>query len=252
MGSDPDSTTTIKSDVTLFSILNSLHELGESGITDISNHSNIAKATAYKHLKTLEQANWVIHQDEEYRLSLKFFRYGAKRVADIELCEHGKQKAIELAEKTNRSSGFMLREGHQAIETASITTQSYRVMPDRFAYPLHATASGKAILSTLPNEEIKKFVTDHGLSQFTEKTVTDEEELLMEVEEIRDLGYAHSREETSKRWTGIAAPVEHPEKSQVGAIFLGWHHRTVPDSDIEEYLTQLMNAADEIYLRLEY
>ena len=242
----------VKSDLTLFTILEGLHDLGSAGVTELADHVDLNKGTVYKHLKTLQYSGWIVEKENKYRLGLKFFRFGWQSVSNIELCTHGKHKVVELANETGLPSGFMIREGTRAVRTIYINNTTYEVMPDTVVYPLHATASGKAILSVLSEEKVRAIAAETGLPKLTDDTITNVDTLLEELEEIRKQGYALNREETSQRWNGVAAPVKHPDEPEVGALYLGWPGRTVSDSNLNEILDPLLAATDEIYLQLEY
>lgn len=243
----------VKSDLTLFTVLEGLHELDRAGVTELADRVGLNKGTVHKHLQSLEHGGWVVKEDGTYRPSLEFFVYGAKRVENIELCTLGKQKVVELATEAGMPAGFMVREGTRAVQTASFDERpTYRVLPDTFAYPLHGTASGKAILSKLPEAEVREVAAETGLPALTDHTVTDVEELLAELAEVEERGYALNREETSQRWNGVATPVEHPDGSELGALYLGWPRRQISDSQIADVLDPLLAAADEMYLQLQY
>jgi len=108
------------------------------------------------------------------------------------------------------------------------------------------------MLSVLPEAEVRRIATETGLPELTKDTISDLDRLLEEVAAIRDRGYALNDEETSQRWNGLATPVEHPEKSETGALYVGWPRRAITDSNLDTILDPLLAAADEIYLELEY
>ena len=62
------------------------------------------------------------------------------------------------------------------------------------SFPLHCTANGKAILASLPKLEVEKLLPE-DLEQYNEKTITNREELLRELEVVRKEGVAFTREE---------------------------------------------------------
>lgn len=245
--------TVVKSDLTLFTVLEGLHDLESAGVTELANHVGLNKGTVHKHLKSLEYADWVVKEDDRYRPSLQFFVYGARQVENIDLCTLGKQKVVELATETGLPAGFMVKEGNRAIRTAYYNEQpSYQVLPGTYAYPLHGTASGKAILSKLPAEAVREIAAETGLPEYTEQTVTDVGDLFDELATIDERGYALNREETSRRWNGLATPVEHPDGSKIGALYLGWPRRNISETQVKDVLDPLLAAADEIYLQLQY
>lgn len=72
---------------------------------------------------------------------------------------------------------------------------------------MHATATGKALLSGLPDAEVRRLTERHGMKVFTNHTVTDIEALLRELEEVRATGCAMDREEFQLYVVCIGAPV---------------------------------------------
>ncbi|MDF0596601.1 IclR family transcriptional regulator [Psychromarinibacter halotolerans] len=64
------------------------------------------------------------------------------------------------------------------------------------ARSLHATSVGKALLATLPPEDLPDLLGPGPLEPLTEKTQTDPAKLIAEIEETRARGYAINREES--------------------------------------------------------
>lgn len=73
--------------------------------------------------------------------------------------------------------------------------------------PLHSTALGKAILAHLPSEQFRTIVDQRGLPSFTERTTTDIDTLLEELEAINNRGYAIDDEEHHEGLRCIAVPI---------------------------------------------
>ncbi len=72
--------------------------------------------------------------------------------------------------------------------------------------PVHATAAGKLWLAFLDDERDE--VLRQPLPRFTDDTVTDRAALTEELEQIRQAGIAHDRDEWDPGWTAVGAPVE--------------------------------------------
>lgn len=68
-------------------------------------------------------------------------------------------------------------------------------------FPLHCTASGKALLAGLPPSAVEALLPKR-LERFTEFTITNRRRLLAEIELVRTTGLAYDREEQS---LGVAA-----------------------------------------------
>ncbi len=78
----------------------------------------------------------------------------------------------------------------------------------------HATALGKAVLSTVDDATRRGYLADHDLPDLTPRTVTDRRVLLRQFEAVE--GYALDREEYALGTACVAAPV--PSPSMVAAV----------------------------------
>jgi IclR family acetate operon transcriptional repressor len=85
--------------------------------------------------------------------------------------------------------------------------------------PIHAGASGKAILAFLPREEIEEIITS-GLQRVTERTVVDPKLLRKQLAEIRLKGYAMSYGERVPEAIAIACPVFDFNSRPIGSILV--------------------------------
>jgi DNA-binding IclR family transcriptional regulator len=84
--------------------------------------------------------------------------------------------------------------------------------------PAHAGASSKVLAAFLPESERRAIIWDRELPRLCKNTITDPEELSIELENIRRQGYAQSIEETDAGAWGIATPFFDHEGRLVGAI----------------------------------
>ena len=73
--------------------------------------------------------------------------------------------------------------------------------------PFYCTASGKVMLSFLPDELRRKIVDRIVFQSFTERTITSKEELLTQIGTIREQGYATDEGEFHPNVACICVPV---------------------------------------------
>lgn len=111
--------------------------------------------------------------------------------------------------------------------------------------PVHAGATGLAILAHLPAGE-RKEIYARGTPALTPATLVSEEELEHEVELIAERGYAHTSGQRADGAVGFAAPLFDVNNDVYGDVCI-----TVPDvryrPELEEPLsTALMRAARDI------
>lgn len=116
--------------------------------------------------------------------------------------------------------------------------------------PFHATAIGKAIAATLPEEQVRELVKNHGLPPLTERTITDKAVLQRELQNIRQQGYALDDEESVLGARCIAAPIFNMFGNVTGAISLsGAKHRFTEDN-LSKMAEDVKQAAKHISAKL--
>ena len=77
--------------------------------------------------------------------------------------------------------------------------------------PANATAIGKALLSGLEDGEVRALYAD-GLPRLTERTVTDLDTLLSQLEQVRAGGFATEREESTPQLACWALPLRRKQR----------------------------------------
>lgn len=255
MGQTQTDAGTIKSDRTLMAILQELHESGEAGVTELSDHIDVTKGAIHKHLKTLEELNYVVNQDGQYTLGLKFFNYGAKVKENYELSHLLERKVTDLVERTNEIVAASLEE-HGKGTFIDIQNDRYnlnRVSDLGGRFHLNVCASGKAMLAEFSDEEIREIINQHGLPKTSENTITTEPGLFEEIETIREQNYATNLEEFREGMSAVGAAVYHVESDTVGALSIsGPSHRLTREKIQDEYAEDLLEAVNELELQMNY
>ena len=112
--------------------------------------------------------------------------------------------------------------------------------------PAYATALGKALLSGKSQAEVRELYRESGLRQITPHTITDMEQLLVQLEEVRRTGFAFEREESSLGVQCAAVPV----CQSSGAVYLGLSV-AVPVGCSQEGLERMKQPLQEARSRLE-
>jgi DNA-binding IclR family transcriptional regulator len=245
----------VKSDQRLLEILLGLKELDGAGVTELAEHLDLAKSTVHNHLSTLYDAKFVTKEGTEYHLGLRFLDLGeAARLHRTE-SDRIKRKVDSLADQTEERAQFIVEEhgfgvylyrsrGEKAVSTDSRIGRHI---------PIHATAAGKAILANLPEERTQAILDDVELSPLTEHTITDYDELMEELETIRERGYATNIEESTTGLRAVGAPILRPDGSVVGAISIsGPTHRLKGEIFEQEFPDLVMGATNEIELNISF
>lgn len=256
MNENDDGTHLLQTSTTTINVLEGLKELNGATLTEVTNHLNVSKGTAYNHLSTLEANDIVVHEDDRYRLSPRFILIGEHVRHESPLYQFGKEKVDEIVRETGEYAQLMTEQHGLAIVVylqrgeKAIGSDYPTQMQKRPLY-LHHTAAGKAILSRLPRERIDEIIRKHGLKERTDNTITSRERLLDELETVREQGYAYNREEEVEGLRAVGAPIVGPDDSVLGALSLsGPRSRLQGDRFRQELPETVVDAADVIEVNI--
>jgi len=246
---------TVKSVERTFRIIGGLQELGGAGVTELSTHLDLPKSTVHNYLSTLEQEAYVIKEGDEYRVGLRFLEHGAYARNQSQLFEIARPELDRLADETGELCNLLVEEHGKG-------TYLYRTRGDDAVRVkehvgnrvcLHSTAMGKAILAHLSEERVEEVIDRHGLSETTERTITDREELFETLAEIRECGVAFDDEERLSGLRCVAAPVLSNNDRVLGAISVsGPSHRFENERFREELPKRVLEIANVLELNVTY
>jgi DNA-binding IclR family transcriptional regulator len=111
----------------------------------------------------------------------------------------------------NGQGVFVLKErGAEAVDSGRYDVGDY--------CPIHCAAPGKAMLAHFSESKINRIIERHGLPEVTKYTITDRNELMEELEMIREQGMAYSRQEGTLGTLTVAAPIKTPDGEVLGAL----------------------------------
>jgi DNA-binding IclR family transcriptional regulator len=116
--------------------------------------------------------------------------------------------------------------------------------------PVHASATGKAIIAYLPNERLKSL----GISgrRYTAKTVVGSDALLKEFEQIRKRGYAVNRGEWAEDVGAVASSIFNANGDPIGSVGIILPLVRLSPAKIPQMGAWVIKAATEISTKLGY
>lgn len=207
----------------MFTVVDVLKDRNSAGVTELAETVDLSKSTVHSHLKTLEQLEYVVEDDGTYRLALRWLDIGGSVRKRHRLYEKSRSEADELARKTGELIAVTTYEYGKSVYLYQTRGDRALTMDSHAGvrFPLHCTASGKAILAYLPEDQVLHMIDKWGLPVRTENTYTDPEALFEELRQIRDQGVALEDEERIEGTRGIGVPIIQKNTEEViGAIAL--------------------------------
>lgn len=252
---NPRGPSSVKTTDTVFRILEILRELDGARVSEVAQELGIATSTAHRHLTALKTNEYVVQQGDIYYIGMRFLGLGEYARNRRKIYRIAAPKINQLAEQTGERAEFIVEEYGYALfvhrEIGSNAVQADSHLGKRL--PLHATSAGKVILAFLPEERVREIIARRGLESYTENTITDEDKLQSELEEIRSKHVAINEQEYIPGLTTVSVPVIGPNEQICGALGIsGPSHRLKGERLREEIPDLLLGTANELELKISY
>lgn len=247
--------TEVRAAHTMFDITEFLRENDGATITEASNSLGYAKSTVLRHLTTLKALGYVVEEPDGYHLGLRFLTLGHHARHRRKGYELAKEKVEELAEKTGERAQFIVEETGQAVYLhRALGEQAVRTDPGiGHRISLHATAAGKAILATMPEDQRFEIIEHLDFEALTSNTIMNRDELLTKLERVRERGYSFNKQENLEGLRAVGVAVRGPEKGAIGALSIsGPTHRMQNERFEEELPNLLLGTANELELNIQH
>ncbi len=244
----------VKSDETLFAIIESLKETNGAGVTELANRLGLSKSAVHKHLNTMAEHGYAVKKGEQYHIGLRFLSHGEYALNQYEVYHAAKPILQEVTDETGEMSWLFTEENGRGVFLEGVVSEGginrESILGSRFY--LHSTAGGKAILSEMTRDEVTAIIERHGLPERAGNTITDEEALFEELAEIRERGYATNFQENQEGVHAIAVPISVDGDIHGSIVLSGAAHRITQARCEDELSGVLLAAANDIELNLVY
>ncbi|WP_132995227.1 IclR family transcriptional regulator [Sporanaerobacter acetigenes] len=236
-------------------ILDLLSEYKELTLSEISKKLNLGKASVFRMLYTLEKKQFIHKtQDAKYRLGVKFAHYGAKvldRQDNIAVIRPFLEKLRDEHNETVHLSVLDADYNITVIDKAQNNSAIQMTSRIGGKLPGYCTGMGKVLLAGMLDDELKEKIFSFDLKKNTDTTITDPNELIEELNKIRQQGYAEDLEESEVGLVCYAAPIKNIDGNVTAAIsFSGPALRM--QQNREELISAIKKAAEEISEKIGY
>ncbi|MFZ3131234.1 MAG: IclR family transcriptional regulator [Desulfosporosinus sp.] len=172
---------------------------GTFGVSDISRLLNFNKSTVYGVTQAFLDLG-VLCQDEstkKFRLGPALLQLGNQALASVSLRSIARPYMIRLARDFVGTVflGCFDEDGITIIEKADSPVELKISAPIGTRLPFFAGSPAKSYLANLDEDSQKKIIMERNLPKFTENTIDDVDEYLVDLQQVRKQGYATDFEE---------------------------------------------------------
>jgi len=191
-------------------------------ITELSEILKTYPSTIHRVLETLKYRGYVEKDSvsKKYFLGLKLIEMGIYRINKLDLVKVAYPFLRKLVDQFNENVYLGIYYDEKVLYLTKVESTHRVTMSTHIGEtaPLHCTALGKILLTSLSKEEINKILSKGKLQRFTEKTITNKKLLKAEVNKVKKQGFALDLGEYEKDVFCIATSVLNYQGKIIGAI----------------------------------
>jgi len=218
--------------------------------TELSEMLDIPKASAHRLCTTLEDAGFL-----KSRLNARGLVAGPvlqKMALDVlsrsDLSADHRAVLQRLSTELGETCNLAVPHGTEMIYYDRVETH----WPVRVQFeigsrvPLHATASGKMYMSSLPTARREQWVDSLDLVPCTKNTITDRDELIVELIEIQKNGYSTDKEEYIDGMVALAVPVTDTNGRLYATLSFQAPVMRIPIESLADFLPAVKAASNDL------
>ena len=222
---------------------------GALSLKAITEQTGIPKSTAFGLLATMRDYDMVAQQaDGRYTLGLGVFELGCRVSRSWDISAVARPYMEHLAEEVRASAMLSICEGRSVMTIDQVEARDdLRVVSDTGArLPLHCTSQGKIFLAAMDAQQARRVLSQQELTAFTPHTMTDAEQLLQQLEQIRADGYAVENGEYKIGLRSISAPVRRVDGTVQYTVGVIGMFRSVHGAEFEAAIAAVRRAGEMI------
>lgn len=187
-------------------------------LTDISEKLDFSKSTIQPILKTLLDLGYIVQDsgNRTYRIGIETFKISQNYLKDNTSLEMVKSHMKQIVSECNEVCQMGIFDNGNNRKITYIAkeepTQSIVLISNiGVSLPSHATALGKCLLSSFPNDYILNMYKD-GMEKVTEDTVNDVNKLIEQLEHVRENNYIIEVGEITEGILCVGVPLVQDQK----------------------------------------
>lgn len=221
----------------------------ELGVTELARRLDLDKATVHRMLRALMDER-VVEQDavsKRYRLGYAILDLATSRIQSIQCLSRAVDEIHLLRDRIEESVAIHVRDGHEMIcLDFAEGTQSVRVgfwVGERS--PVHATATGMAALSTLPDDQWRA-IAARSLAASPLIQRMSEGKIKMLIAQARKNGFAIADETYQPGIRSIAVPVTDGQGRVALTLSIAAPAQRRSVGDLKKWAPHLIEAAQRV------
>jgi IclR family pca regulon transcriptional regulator len=191
-------------------------------IAEAAKVTGLTRAGARRVLLTLEKLGYVRSDGRYYSLTARVLELG-QGFLEQPLWQAVEPPLLALATKLNETVSAGVLDGHDVVYTVRVRSSRLLQLELRAGgrIPAFSSSPGRVLLAALPPLALDRYFRHAKFTRFTRFTVVDPATLRARIEEVREQGWCHVRDEMEGGISGVAVPLLDASGQTLAALSLG-------------------------------
>ncbi|MBN1314989.1 MAG: IclR family transcriptional regulator [Anaerolineales bacterium] len=220
-------------------------------LTEIADSVGLDKSTVFRFAYTLEKLGYLRRDPEtrRYYPGLKILRLGFTVLDNLGFSKIAKPFLRSLSLQCGETTNMVVREGNEIVYIARNRTQQIVNVNLQVGsrLPVYCTSMGKVVLVDMTRDDLIELLGEGPYSSLTPNTIVYPDDLMAELDKVRERGYAINDEELAIGLRSVAAPIRGVNGEIVAAINISVPCVRVTKAAMESDLAPMvMDAARQI------
>lgn len=242
--------------LSVFRVLEEVAHAQPAGVGDLARRLRMPKSTVQRALRTLWTAGWICPDGAEvtrWVLTTRALRIGQLAVSDLGVRHAAEAVMHELRRETGETAHLMVREDNRAVLIEKVETEHpiRAVIQLGSNVPLHGSSNGKAMLASVPRDQVKPIVGER-LERYTENTIVDWAEFFVELDRVIERGYASNVGEWRADVAAVASPILDETGTPIASLSVSAPAARMSEDLYAKYGALVVEAAQRVSATLGY
>lgn len=220
-------------------------------LKDLSAEVGLHVSTTHRLLASLVSRGYVQKDIEtgKYRLTVRLFEIGSRAISGMNLVSISRPYLEQLAAGTGETVHLVARNNDEVVYLYKEDRRESVIHMASFVglrSPMYRTAVGKSILALLPEEEVRRIWDRSVIEPLTPNTIVRYDDLLENLDIVRQRGWAMDNEENELGVLCIAAPIKDFTNTPIGAISISAPAARMTFSTCERFAQEVIASTNAI------
>ena len=221
-----------------------------AGVTELADITGLSKSSVHRILMALVERRYVEKNEitKQYRLGFRPLTLASAVLDSLEIKHIARNELKKISNITGETVHLMCIDGLEALYVDKIDTPDPVGLKSQIGkrLPLYCTGGGKAMLAFKGDAFIQNYIKSVSFVKYTPATLTSPQEILSELEHIREVGYAIDNEEHHTNIHCIAVPLVKNTHEVVASISISAPAYRFPIQQAIQYKDLLIDSAKNI------